>query len=355
MKKKILFTSLIIFSLLAISCAKGTTGLFYSLSIEEEITDNSDLSNDISVADMTESSSYIFINTSFSVFYRTISGTDWSELSFPSDMDICTAISVYNDGTNEYLYAAFSNDSLSDNKLYRVSATNVSSSWEEIWSSSSDRITSLFYVYDGSTTHYLFANRQSSTDHALIYSTTGAASSFTGTTAITASQTPVIGVVYDGSNFWAATRDKLFSNSTLANLGDTAVSDTALSSIEKYTAIALETSNVYVSGVDTTTSGSAENSYLAMYNGSEWQVATYESVWITSIAISGTELVAGLGKGIKTGSDINSLTEPGGNYLSTGLDDIYITELMFVGSDLYAATASNGLWKRSSSLDWSIE
>jgi len=75
-------------------------------------------------------------------------------------------------------------------------------------------------------------------------------------------------------------------------------------------------------------------------NGTSWTPTGLPNTYVTSFAVSGTNIFAGIEGGVLLSTD------SGTNWTQTGLQDTYVTSFAVNGTDLFAGTARSEVWRR---------
>ena len=385
MKPKYIF--ILLFFLLIFSCNESYTGIFYGLKYEEKIKDNS-LSNNITVGSMAKVTNRLYIAAG-NIFSKT-SYTDeqWIKIAPPHDFDLSLSL-VSPDGMNLYAIYYTKNDA----KKRLFSLNTITNQWTEIDTSSlagtiediktangkmlvSTRVTSNnanLYIFDGSS----FSSS--------ILSMTGATFNFIHTG------------VSGGGIYWVSNYNNLFKGPDLSSLSKTTPHPNLntryeIRGLEKlddttiyYTLWHKRDLRGYIGVTDGTTFYRDESVGSFMLNGIKVLTITsdpYSPVLNPSDPDARTKypflICATAGRGyyqvLNPSTGNLDLNRPRNNILSENynsavdLQDAVVLDFFIDGiedangdifdADLYALTATRGLWRNSNMggyRNWSIE
>jgi hypothetical protein len=219
MKKISKILVLAIFSLALLAACDNSFGVFKEILSEKEQLGTDQFKNALVKAIAEDTTHYYALMSK--VFYRTTAGSSWSVLPIGSSGDIdyfCSGFASDGAGT---LYFAITDTSL--NELKGVWKTSDSgTSWTSIDASAlsaasgGTRIFDALYAAQGS----VFALAHTKADNQYTLYASDGSTAFSTTTNIQSIAVPVLGVVHDGTDFWAMTSEKLYKGSTATNLAE---------------------------------------------------------------------------------------------------------------------------------------
>ncbi len=355
LKKIVIF----IVSIAFFSCNDSDIGIFYGLETEEKLADNS-LPNNVTVGGMVKNVNELYIAAGKIYTKTSGSDSDWDKLSTPSGYDLSTSIAVSNDN---YVYAVFFNKESAEKALFRM---QNGGSWSKV--TDSDFSGSIELVKNDETNKTIFVStRVSSNEGNLYYLDAG---DFTPVPGITMTGC-VFHVLYHDSNYWISNYNNLYRGADPSSLTELV---TDLNINDEIRGLSPSSSDyIYFTYWDKDgTKGSivAVNGSTIEEEGSDY---SYMLNGLKIFTASGYNfLVCGTGgRGyyqILSPSSTNlDIKKPSNNVLSenyssaTDLQDSVVLDFFIDGGDdgdLYALTATRGLWKNSLSggtRTWSIE
>jgi hypothetical protein len=343
----LLITVFIIIFFLMVSCMAEEYSVFWSIHLTEKEIDNS-LDNELTVESMVNDGSTYYIATGGSMWKKSVSAPteeEWKKISLPQKGAICTGMTlhggdlyagfVFTDGTTGLYTTATSNiswqketDAILDNKqIIKLVVANTT------------LFVSVMYPSDGDYTfglYYLNGDYQPSS--------------------IMDISSKIIGIIWDGSDYWVVYRNKVFRGADPTSLSEVTSDPLDNSSETRYGGIhysdysgngyyylSSTKGRIYRSDIDDGTNWHEE---------SEVQKVTDKTVKFTEFAeVNGNILVGTLAFGFyqMTDGTLGSLvhSEKLEGMLSSELDRCHVMRFHVDGDRVFFCTASEGLYSNS--------
>lgn len=353
---KIKYILLILTAAIFFSCNQSDVGIFYGLEKEVKIEDNS-LSNNLTIGSMAKSGSELYIAAGKVYTKTSMSSEDWRKVSSPSGYDLSTSLA--SDGSD--IYAIYYNIDTAEKALFSMSPGG---SWSKV--TDPDFEGTFEFVKSADDNTILVSTRTGSNTGKLYYFDGGSFTEVSGIT-ITGSEFQVI---HDGTNYWISNYNKLYRG----DLGGAKTVALTLDITEEIRGLSLSSDTyIYLSYWDKDNS----KGYVMAVDGAsieeEGESEIYTLFNLKTFTVEGYEfLLCGTGgrgyRQIISPSDTNlDLKTPENNVLSENytsaieLQNCSVLDFFIDGGDdgdLYALTATTGLWKNSLSGGtrvWSIE
>ncbi|MDX9802133.1 MAG: hypothetical protein RBT69_12445 [Spirochaetia bacterium] len=361
---KIKYILLIFAATLFFSCNQSDVGIFYGLEKEVKIKDNS-LSNNLTIGSMAKNGSELYIAAGRVYTKTSGSSEDWRKVSSPSGYDLSTSLAA--NATDSNVYAVFFDTDTAEKALFKMPDGG---SWTKVTDP----------IFDGSIefvksagSFILVSTRINSNDGKLYYSNGGA---FTEVSNITMIGSEFNVIEFDtgtGDTYWISNHSILYNGVDFDNManvleldGDKIIKGLSEPSDPSDPYIYLsywnrDRSRGYIKAVDGASINAEGDSEIYNLNG------------LTTFTTEGFEfLLCGTGgrgyRQISSPSDSRlDLATPKNDVLSENytsaieLQNCVVLDFFVDGGDdgdLYALTATTGLWKNSLSGGtrvWSIE
>jgi len=358
---KIKYILLFIAAPLFYSCNQSDVGIFYGLENEVKITDNS-LSNNLTIGSMAKSPAGELYIAAGRVYTKTSgSSEDWRKVSTPSGYDLSTSLAV--NTTDSNIYAIFYDTDSADTALFKMPDGG---SWTEV----TDPVFEGSFEYVKSANGYILVSTRIDENSARLYYSNGGAFSEAAVVTMTGSD---FYVIHDGTDFWVSNSNILYQGNNLNGLTDALTLD---STVEIKGLSESSGAYIYLSCWDREN----RDGYLMATDGNNGTLdeesddkKTYKLFNLTTFRAEGYDFLLcgtnGLGyRQILSPSSSNlDLDTPDDDVLSENytsaidLQNCAVIDFFVDGGedgDLYALTATTGLWKNSLSGGtrvWSIE
>ncbi len=357
---KIKYILLFFAAALFYSCNQSDVGIFYGLENEVKITDNS-LSNNLTIGSMAKNGTELYIATGRVYTKTSGSSEDWRKVEIPSGYDLSTSLAV--NTTDSNIYAIFFDTDTANKALFRMSNGG---SWTEV----TDPVFEGSFEYVKSANGFILVSTRIDENNARLYYSNGGAFSEVAVIAMTGSE---FYVIHDGTDYWVSNSSILYQGNSL---GAMTTALTLVSTVEiKGLSESSSGTYIYLSCWDRDNS----DGYLMATDGNngtldkEGENKTYKLFNLTTFTAEGYEFLLcgtnGLGyrQILSPSSSDLDLDTPDDDVLSENyssaidLSSCSVIDFFVDGGDdgdLYALTATTGLWKNSlsgGSRVWSIE
>lgn len=341
-----------------LSCNESNIGIFYGLEHEEKLKDNS-LPNGVTVGSMVKLVNNNKLYIAAGNVYTKTSQTeeDWVKIESPPGFDLSTSLAT--DGTD--IYAIYYTKNSANKGFFSLNG----SIWQEINISLIEG--SIEFVK--SVNNEILVSTRATVNDANLYSYSGG---FNGV--FTKINIPMIGspfyAVYDGARYWVSNHNRLYRGNSLASLTPTAQpalgTDYEIRGLE-----VLDSSYIYYTYWEQDVEG-----HIGVTNGDSYNYKRDKSFMLNGLklfTVSGYKfLLCGTGgrgyyQTLNPSTGNIDLEKPRNNVLAENynsavdLQDAAVLDFFIDGGDdgdLYALTATRGLWKNSlsgNSRTWSIE
>ena len=355
MKSGYCFFILMLMLFLFFSCNESDIGIFYGLETEKKITDNS-LPNEVTVGGMFKNGGELYIAAGRVYTKTSGSDADWVKLPSPSGYDLSTSIAA--DGT--LVYAVFYDKNSADKALFTMANGG---SWSRETASTASINGSIEFVKNSDDGEIFLSTRINSQEGGL-YHLNGTFQPVAGLS-LTGS---VFHVLHDGTDYWISNYNKLYKGADINSMGEVVELDIT----EEIQGLSVSFPNdfIYFTYYDK----DRRRSYLVSTDGN----GTYNESGSIYYRLNGLNifeesgyrfLLAGTsGRGyyqiLSPSATKLDLKKPENNILAQNynsavdLQTSVVLDIFVDGTDFYALTATEGLWKNSlsgGSRVWSIE
>ena len=216
--KLFLSSGLLLATLLTLSALTGCVNeglepVFYALEIEQSLTDDRGLEDNITVQRIVKDTVTNRYFAAAGTLYTRTDGNDldkdrWAAVAPPVPWALCNTVEVF--GSPAWMYVGFISKSGTGLGLWRIDPAALGSGWQEITDAAVNdmQIIMLRSLNDG--TDRLYVSTKSGSTDSLFHSTNGTA--FTSVTINNppATPTPITDVAWNGVNYWAVLGPTLY-------------------------------------------------------------------------------------------------------------------------------------------------
>ena len=198
---------------LALAACDNTYGVFHEIQTEKTQA-GTDVFKNVTVKTIAEDAVNYYAAMA-KVFYRPVGGGTWIVLPVSNDSDYYCA-GLASDGASIYVAATDTGGAATLKGIYKGTAVGTTWTWSASINTAAIGTKTVDALFWAGSNLFALAHVESTETYSLYYSDGSTAFALTGLNALSA---PVLGVVHDGTTYWAITSTTVYTGAARRSYG----------------------------------------------------------------------------------------------------------------------------------------